>query len=415
MGAVLAKFRKEKTTTEVLEKLEQDIKEIEEYSISTQARQKRYVGNFLVISIGFYVICFIVFYFAFFPPTWMERISYSVPLLIFPLIIFLLKRLVAWYFQRKLNKNTTKLNKLKSEKKKVLEKVMDKETYKVAIEILNRFGDKTTTPKLSGAITPYISNTPVRHSPVASVPKQQHLLAVYPSQQSQNLINRSPASLRKGDIDFTNPLTPLKSQSNLSTPNTPDTSVHSLQIQRKRTPYPIINQNNKGVVEKMVDYLIGDGPQFRFAMICKACYGHNGMALQEEYEYAAFRCVYCNAMNPSRKSRPIAPKLPMATATHTTLLPIEIIRKNSDSSTSTSEKYSGSDSDDSENLQNKKTLINESIGKNSEHENISSTINTITDDIADTNIAGTNITDILNNEELELENPEKLIDEKKND
>ena len=33
------------------------------------------------------------------------------------------------------------------------------------------------------------------------------------------------------------------------------------------------------------------------------------MALQEEYEYAAFRCAFCNFFNPAKKLRPIAPLL----------------------------------------------------------------------------------------------------------
>ena len=34
-----------------------------------------------------------------------------------------------------------------------------------------------------------------------------------------------------------------------------------------------------------------------------------GMALQEEYEYAAFRCAFCNFFNPAKKLRPLAPRL----------------------------------------------------------------------------------------------------------
>lgn len=56
----------------------------------------------------------------------------------------MLKRLVAWYFQRKINRNGNQLKKLRVEKKKIIEQVMDKETYKVACEILNRFGDAST-------------------------------------------------------------------------------------------------------------------------------------------------------------------------------------------------------------------------------------------------------------------------------
>lgn len=79
-------MQKEKTIFEVLEELETKIKDIESFSISTQARQKRFVGSFLVFSVGLYVIASVVFYFAFFPSTWSKRIIYSTPLLIFPIL-----------------------------------------------------------------------------------------------------------------------------------------------------------------------------------------------------------------------------------------------------------------------------------------------------------------------------------------
>lgn len=59
----------------------------------------------------------------------------------------------------------------------------------------------------------------------------------------------------------------------------------------------------------MVEYLVGDGPANRFALICKQCQSHNGMALKEEFEYIAYRCCYCFYWNPARKQRPTAPKL----------------------------------------------------------------------------------------------------------
>lgn len=44
----------------------------------------------------------------------------------------------------------------------------------------------------------------------------------------------------------------------------------------QHTPFPIINQNQKGMFEKIVDFLINDGPSNRYGMICKECHGHNG-------------------------------------------------------------------------------------------------------------------------------------------
>ena len=60
----------------------------------------------------------------------------SLLILILLFRILFLKRLVAWFFQTKLNRNSAKLSNLKAEKKKVIEKVMDKETYKVRVATL---------------------------------------------------------------------------------------------------------------------------------------------------------------------------------------------------------------------------------------------------------------------------------------
>lgn len=108
----------------------------------------------------------------------------------------------------------------------------------------------------------------------------------------------------------------------------------------RATPFPIVDQRGKGVLEKMVDYLIGDGPANRFAMICKQCFGHNGMALQEEYEYTSFKCAFCGTLNPARKRRPIAPRLERT--------PERPVMELNSSSTSEEEKNSGSDSEDDE-------------------------------------------------------------------
>ncbi|KAJ7415540.1 Homeobox even-skipped protein 2 [Willisornis vidua] len=41
----------------------------------------------------------------------------------------------------------------------------------------------------------------------------------------------------------------------------------------------------RGVVDRVIEYLVGDGPQNRYALICQQCFSHNGMALKEEFEY----------------------------------------------------------------------------------------------------------------------------------
>lgn len=67
---------------------------------------------------------------------------------------------------------------------------------------------------------------------------------------------------------------------------------------------------DRGSLDKIIEYLVGDGPQNRYALICQQCLSHNGMALKEEFEYVAFRCAYCYFLNPARKTRPQPPQLP---------------------------------------------------------------------------------------------------------
>jgi hypothetical protein len=49
-------------------------------------------------------------------------------------------------------------------------------------------------------------------------------------------------------------------------------------------PRPVLSQH-RTVIDRLVDYLVGDGPSNRYALICRQCEFHNGMALKEEFEY----------------------------------------------------------------------------------------------------------------------------------
>ncbi len=75
-------------------------------------------------------------------------------------------------------------------------------------------------------------------------------------------------------------------------------------------PRPILPRE-RGVLDRMMDLFVGDGPHQRYALICRHCSGHNGMALQEEFEYVSYYCCYCYQFNPPRKMRPMGPRLPV--------------------------------------------------------------------------------------------------------
>lgn len=76
------------------------------------------------------------------------------------------------------------------------------------------------------------------------------------------------------------------------------------------------------------------------------------MVSEEEYEYSAFKCAFCKALNPARKLRPIGPKLPVPINRPIEAgdqsfggKPSNLIRSEASSSTSVSDKESSSDSE----------------------------------------------------------------------
>lgn len=140
-------------------------------------------------------------------------------------------------------------------------------------------------------------------------------------------------------------------------------------------PRPVLPRE-RTYFERVVEYVVGDGPANRFALICSSCDSHNGMALKEEFEYlrkfflpqtrqlfsvqfykfgllvmvasfplTAFRCCYCYYFNPARKQRPQAPRLSPVSGLKNQGVGQNTIKN---PETSDSEKNSGSDSSSDE-------------------------------------------------------------------
>jgi hypothetical protein len=205
----------------------------------------------------------------------------------------MLQRSIQWYFRWVIESNEDRLRELRKEKRKILDKVMETETYKVAKELLERFdpislkSDKTDSP----AKSPPASNPNLRFrgtmSPQSGTSNQNtpNRSFVGPSQVSQRLNpGMNPATTQRQVLV----------NQGVSTPR---------QFVR-----PILS-GERSVVDKLVDYVVGDGPNNRYALICCFCHMHNGMALKYEFEFIAFRCCYCNTYNPPRKVRINAPRI----------------------------------------------------------------------------------------------------------
>uniref|UniRef100_A0A8C4N3C9 Endoplasmic reticulum junction formation protein lunapark n=1 Tax=Equus asinus TaxID=9793 RepID=A0A8C4N3C9_EQUAS len=304
MGGLFSRWRTKPSTVEVLENIDKEIQALEEFREKNQRLQKLWVGRLILYSSILYLFTCLIVYLWYLPDELTARLAMTLPFFAFPLIIWSIRTVLIFFFSKRTERNNEALDDLKSQKKKILEEVMEKETYKTAKLILERFDPDSKKAKRSAAI---------RQRTAA-----QRNLSPTPASSSQGpppQVSVSPGPPKDTSAPGGPPertVTPAMSSNVLPRRlGSPATSVPGMGLHPPGPPLarPILPRE-RGALDRIVEYLVGDGPQNRYALICQQCFSHNGMALKEEFEYIAFRCAYCFFLNPARKTRPQAPRLP---------------------------------------------------------------------------------------------------------
>nr|XP_039266811.1 endoplasmic reticulum junction formation protein lunapark-B-like [Styela clava] len=340
MGAIIARFRKSPTTIEILEDIDKNIAHLEKFRKANQELRQKVIGKLILYSVVLYIVGAVALYFFFMPQELTYKIYGLSPFFLFPFLVYLLKRFLHWFFVRKISQNEGEMQALKDKRKDILENVMETETYKKAKEILEKF-DPETKKKLEEEKNRKDSEANAATSP----PQQQHpgLRRRQVPGQSEHPGAPGAAIGRGRGIGSPLPLpnmqqTPMNGAAR-GQPIVPRSPVAVL-------PRPILPLN-KTTMDKLMDYMIGDGTAHRYSLICQNCCNHNGMALKEEFQYLAFRCAYCRFFNPARKQRPNAPRLPMTPPRR--IEPIQGTANNDDDGNNESDKPSTSSTPESEN------------------------------------------------------------------
>ncbi|XP_076871699.1 endoplasmic reticulum junction formation protein lunapark-B isoform X2 [Brachyhypopomus gauderio] len=317
MGAVISRWKAKPTTVELLEDLDKDIKDLEEFRAKNQRLQKLWVGRLLFYSGALYLFTCVFVYYLYLPEQWAARLVTALPLLLFPALVWFARKLLIFLFSKRTERNNEKLEDLKAEKRKILEEVMETETYKNAKLILERF-DPESKKKAEPEATPVRPQMTPR--PGQDV-RQRHVAMATPGPMPRPMTpGATPLRAAPGGPPEKGLAASASSPAGTISMETPPS------VRRSLSPYsPVLGPGmyppgpplarpvlprERGALDRVIEYLVGDGPQNRYALICQQCCSHNGMALKEEFEYLAFRCVYCYFMNPARRTRPQAPRLP---------------------------------------------------------------------------------------------------------
>ncbi|KAJ8403349.1 hypothetical protein AAFF_G00351210 [Aldrovandia affinis] len=315
MGTVVSRWRAKPSTVDVLESIDKDIKCLEEFREKNQRLLKLWVGRLLLYSSVMYLITCVTVYLWCFPEQWIERILLALPFFAFPMLVWLMRKLLIFLFSKRTERNNEKLGDLKSQKRKILEEVMETETYKNAKLILERFDpeSKKKVDQESTPVGPQMTPRPGQELRQRNVSPQTPAMGTPVGSPRSPLAPGSTPLLRSapGGPPERNLSATAAQHSLMRRPMSPGTPIPGMGMHPPGPPLarPILPRE-RGAMDRVVEYLVGDGPQNRYALICQQCLSHNGMALKEEFEYVAFRCAYCYFLNPARKTRPQAPRLP---------------------------------------------------------------------------------------------------------
>ncbi|GAU91796.1 hypothetical protein RvY_03986 [Ramazzottius varieornatus] len=281
MGAILSRKKKEdETTVQKLEKIEGQIKSLEEHIQADRQREKKIWASFLFTTGFLYVsVAGILHLFVLKRETYLDYAKLGA-LWIFPVVlIYSLQRWIPWYFNRGIQERREKLRRLREEKKRLLDDVREKEPYNKAKTILEKYeGPQASLAKPTAAPR----NTSAH--PRASLPASS--ITVQPSYQKFPVYNPQPTGLMA------------------------QTSPSFIGIMHQRPPQPQFpmgrppQMRERGTIDRVLDFIVKDGPENRMALICRLCGAHNGLCLLDEYDFTGFRCFECGGVNQPRKSRP---------------------------------------------------------------------------------------------------------------
>lgn len=298
MGNIFSFFKSPKGAKEQLERLQNEIDKIEEHRISAVVKERSCNFALIVSSVIVYVIGLIYLYFDYNHSKSITYKGFALSFLILiPLIVYYARSLVGWYYKWVRETNDLNYRALLKMKKKIISKVQETETFNDAKMILEKF-DPSALREMSRSFTNLSNIGSDFQTPSFAVQNRRSFrTASQPTPRPQIMPN--PSFVQQQTNRPMLAILPANAQ-----PQFNNTPLRPLQ----KTVKPILPQN-RSVVEKAVDYMFGDGPSNRFALICSRCNSHNGMALPAEFEYISYICAYCGFYNPARKVRPVAAKM----------------------------------------------------------------------------------------------------------
>ncbi|UJR15161.1 hypothetical protein I4U23_002124 [Adineta vaga] len=276
-------FKFRATLSEELDDLHSELNHLQQSLIQSRLLRRKWTKWFAIYAIIIYLVSNISYYVLFLSQDFVSRVYTFTVSIALAVLLYSMHWIIRWYFRMMIQAKEEKLVLFKDRKQELIEEVKNKETYAVAKNLLEKYGE-TITP---GVRSPIINgNSKDLHQRTSIKPALSGL-----EKPAISIVSPRPAASENGNYQMQTPV--RGGPTRLAVGVTPGKLPRAI-LPPQRTFWGTI-----------LDTMVGDGPSKRYALICHSCNSHNGMALEEEFEYLSFRCAYCNYLNGARKHKPV--------------------------------------------------------------------------------------------------------------
>ncbi|EGG23700.1 transmembrane protein [Cavenderia fasciculata] len=328
------------TFAKELADLEEKIIHLEDYVSNARTTQHTVFVRVIIYSIVLEVILVsYIYYQTRSVETLYGKLLYASYLLLFPLVIFIATKLFNALYKKIISRNEKKLETLKSRLQSKIDERKKETDYENTQKLIDKY-DKLMKKNKGGGNNNFGINNNNNHNNNNNLGIRQRNVQGQSSSSSNNTPsspnrtgNSSSSSSSLSNNQPYQPYNPYQYPTSPSSPpqqqqqqpptqyqspqkpsaptrQTPSSSsssstLHNYGQQVQQSPGGMRNQahtppqkqNPSGWLDKVVDYLISDGPKYGSPLICKKCHSHNGYVPTGEISTVQFRCRFCQYFN----------------------------------------------------------------------------------------------------------------------
>ena len=226
--------------------------------------------------------------------------------------LFLFKSALDSYFSVQFRRSDGRISKLEKSKETKLDELIAKTNFKATQQLITRFSEKKKPQQSAQSQSNQQSSSPTKSE--GSQPQHPTARSNLPNTPTTGRLQSQtmPASAFK--------LAHQQHQQQMAVQQQQQQQQQQYQGQPS-APLPSadsIQASQRSSLDKLLDFILNDGPNNKYALICSTCAGHNGLVREQELGKIRFRCAMCGAFN----GPPLPPHTAQQSAAQTVAPPL---------------------------------------------------------------------------------------------